>query len=36
LRHTSAVLAPGSCSRRIAIICSSPNRLRFILRPRSG
>src|SRR5947208_1436912 len=36
LRHTSAVFAPASCSCRIAMICSSLNRLRFIVRPPSG
>src|SRR5215469_3850099 len=36
LRHTSTVFAPASCSRRIAIICSSLNRLRFIVRPPLG
>lgn len=30
LRHTSAVAAPASCSRRIAIVCSSLNRDRCI------
>src|SRR6516225_9969776 len=33
LRHTSTVFAPASCSLRSAIICSSLNRLRFIIRP---
>src|SRR5262249_31730509 len=32
LRHTSAVVAPASCSRRIPMICSSLNRLPFIVR----
>src|SRR5439155_13116267 len=36
LRHTSAVFAPASCSCRIAMICSSLSRLRFIVRPPSG
>src|SRR5947208_15454373 len=36
LRHTSAVFAPASCSCRTAMICSSLNRLRFIVRPPSG
>src|SRR6516164_10966302 len=36
LRHTSTVFVPDSCSRRIAIICSSLNRLRFIVRPPLG
>src|SRR5262245_39951083 len=31
-RHTSAVVAPASCSRRIPMICSSLNRLPFIVR----
>jgi hypothetical protein len=33
LRHTSAVAAPASCSRRTAMICSSVNRLARIVRP---
>src|SRR6516225_2878500 len=36
LRYTSTVFVPASCSRRIAIICSSLNRLRFIVRPPLG
>src|SRR5262249_51934528 len=32
LRQTSSVLAPTSCSRRIAMICSSLNLERFIVR----
>src|SRR5262245_19726682 len=32
LRQTSSVLAPASCSRRIAMICSSLNLERFIVR----
>src|SRR6187200_3446465 len=36
LRHTSAVGLPTSCSRRIAMICSSLNRLRFIVRLLPG
>src|SRR5207248_823996 len=36
LRQTSAVFAPASCSRRIAMICSSVKRLGFIVRlPRT-
>ena len=33
LRHTSAVATPASCSRRIIMICSSVNRLDFIVHP---
>jgi hypothetical protein len=33
LRHTSAVEATASCSRRIPMICSSLNRLLRIVRP---
>src|SRR4026207_2300916 len=32
LRHTSAVFAPASCSFKIAMICSSLNRLGRIVR----
>src|SRR5690242_14833763 len=34
--HTSAVAAPASCSRKIPMICSSLNRLRFIVRLLPG
>src|SRR3954452_22441127 len=33
LRARSAVFAPASCSRRTAMICSSVNLIRFIVRP---
>src|SRR4051812_3703642 len=33
LRARSAVFAPASCSCRTAIICSSVNLIRFIVRP---
>ena len=36
LRHTSAVAVPASCSRKMPMICSSLNRLRFIMRLLSG
>lgn len=36
LPHSSAVGLPASCSRRMPIICSSLNRLRFIVRLLSG
>src|SRR6266568_255193 len=35
LRARSAVFAPASCSRRTAMICSSVNLTRFIVRPSS-
>src|SRR5215204_2184655 len=35
-RQTSAVFAPASCSRRIAMICSSVNLDRFIVRSFQG
>src|SRR5215468_3828113 len=36
LRARSAVFAPASCSRRTAMICSSVNLPRFIVRPSAG
>jgi hypothetical protein len=36
LRHTSAVFAPASCSRSTAMICSSVDLVRFIVRPLSA
>jgi hypothetical protein len=33
LRARSAVFAPASCSRKTAMICSSVNLIRFIVRP---
>jgi hypothetical protein len=36
LRARSAVFAPASCSRNTAMICSSVNLIRFIVRPLSG
>ena len=33
LRHTSAVFAPASCSRKIPMICSSVNQLGFMSIP---
>lgn len=36
LRARSPAFAPSSCSFRIATICSSLNRFRFIVRPSCG
>jgi len=33
LRARSAVFAPASCSRKTAMICSSVNLIRLIVRP---
>jgi len=33
MRARSAVFAPASCSRKIEMICSSVNLIRFIVRP---
>ena len=36
LRHRPAHFAPASCSPRMPMICSSVNRIRFIVRPQVG